>query len=76
MRTRVGHATVPNWVPFRVPGSPRGPFCGFGSPLGLLFCLKVKATFGNLWQLVEQRGERAKGANEAINQDVLVGNPD
>ena len=21
-------------------GSPRGPFCGFGSPLGLLFCLK------------------------------------
>ena len=34
------------------------------------------ATFGNLWQLVEQRGERAKGANEAINQDVLVGNPD
>ena len=33
--------TVPNWVPFRVPGSPWGPFCGFGSPLGLLFCLKV-----------------------------------
>ena len=32
---------VPNWVPFRIPGSPRGPFCGFGSPLGLLFCLKV-----------------------------------
>ena len=33
--------TVPKWVPFRVPGSPRGPFCGFGSPLGLLFCSKV-----------------------------------
>ena len=27
------HTTsVPNWVPFREPGSPRGPFCGFGSP--------------------------------------------
>ena len=24
--------TVPNWVPYREPGSPRGPFCGFGSP--------------------------------------------
>ena len=33
--------TVPNRVPFRVPGSPRGSFCGFGSPLGLLFCPKV-----------------------------------
>ena len=33
--------TVPNRVPFRGPRSPRGPFCGFGSPLGLLFCLKV-----------------------------------
>ena len=33
--------TVPNWVPFRGPGSPRGPFCGFGSPLGLLFRPKV-----------------------------------
>ena len=30
-------STVPNWVP----GSPRGPFCRFGSPLGLLFCPKV-----------------------------------
>ena len=39
--TQKGQGTVPNWVPFRVPGSPRGPFCGFGSPLGLLFCPKV-----------------------------------
>ena len=39
--TVVNIATVPNWVPFRGPGSPRGPFCGFGYPLGLLFCLKV-----------------------------------
>ena len=30
--------TVPKWVPF---GSPRGPFCEFGSPLGLLFCPEV-----------------------------------
>ena len=27
--------------PLRGPGDPRGPFSGFGSPLGLLFCLKV-----------------------------------
>ena len=38
---RSSYCTVPNWVPLRVPGSPRGPFCRFGSPLGLLFCLKV-----------------------------------
>ena len=29
-------STVPNWVPFRGPGSPRGPFCGFG-PLQVSF---------------------------------------
>ena len=27
--------------PLREPRSPRGPFCRFGSPLGLLFCPKV-----------------------------------
>ena len=35
-------STVPKWVPFRVPGSPRGPFWGFGSPfhvLGPLFSI-------------------------------------
>ena len=33
--------TVPKWVPFRGPGSPRGPFWGFGSPLGPLFMFWV-----------------------------------
>jgi len=28
-------STVPQWVPFRVPGSPWGPFWGFGSPFSL-----------------------------------------
>ena len=34
-------STVPNWVLFRGPGSPREPFWGFGSPLGPLLMFWV-----------------------------------
>ena len=33
--------TVTQWVPFRVPGSPRGPFWGFGTPLDPLLMFWV-----------------------------------
>ena len=34
-------STVTQWVPYRGPGSPRGPFWGFGSTLGPLFMFWV-----------------------------------
>ena len=65
-------------VPLNIVGeNPSPKNYNFWQPVATFVSLwQLWATFGNLWQLVEQRGERAKGANEAINQDVLVGNPD
>ena len=39
--------TVPNWVPFRVPGSPWGPFCGFGPCLVSFFV--PRSPFSPFW---------------------------